>query len=58
MSKEVFKTIVKKSVDKVSEPGKSTEIPKSQAQINQYVESSQRKLRKLVMGYVDKYVKV
>ncbi|KAI3874101.1 hypothetical protein MKX03_029777 [Papaver bracteatum] len=58
MSKEAFKTIVKKTVDKVSGAVKEHQIPKSQAQINQYVESSQRKLRKLVMGYVDKYVKV
>ncbi|KAI3948403.1 hypothetical protein MKW92_052795, partial [Papaver armeniacum] len=29
----------------------------SLAKINQYMESSQRKLTKLVMGYVDKYVK-
>ncbi|KAF8399611.1 hypothetical protein HHK36_015480 [Tetracentron sinense] len=58
MSKEAFKTIVKKTVDKVSRAMKGHQIPKSQAKINQYVESSQRKLTKLVMGYVDKYVKV
>ncbi|ONK60662.1 uncharacterized protein A4U43_C08F21180 [Asparagus officinalis] len=58
MSKEAFKTIVKKTVDKVSGAMASHQIPKSQAKINQYVESSQRKLTKLVMGYVDKYVKV
>ncbi|XP_010258014.1 PREDICTED: serine/arginine repetitive matrix protein 2-like [Nelumbo nucifera] len=58
MSKEAFKTIVKKTVDKVSGAMKSHQIPKSQAKIDRYVESSQRKLTKLVMGYVDKYVKV
>ncbi|XP_010260301.1 PREDICTED: uncharacterized protein LOC104599449 [Nelumbo nucifera] len=58
MSKEAFKTIVKKTVDKVSGAMKSHQIPKSQAKINQYIESSQHKLTKLVMGYVDKYVKV
>ncbi|KAK9108629.1 hypothetical protein Syun_024640 [Stephania yunnanensis] len=58
MSKEAFKTIVKKTVEKVSASMKNHHIPKSQAKINQYVESSQRKLTKLVMGYVDKYVKV
>ncbi|XP_058070475.1 uncharacterized protein LOC131219386 [Magnolia sinica] len=58
MSKEVFKTIVKKTVDKVSGAMQSHQIPKSQAKINQYVESSQRKLTKLVMGYVDKYTKI
>lgn len=58
MSKEAFKTIVKKTVDKVSGAMKSHEIPKSQAKINHYIESSRGKLTKLVMGYVDKYVKV
>ncbi|CAN6477158.1 unnamed protein product [Victoria cruziana] len=57
MSKEAFKTIVKKTVDKVSGAMKSHQIPKSKPKIDQYVESSQRKLTKLVMGYVDKYVK-
>ncbi|KAI3686551.1 hypothetical protein L1987_80230 [Smallanthus sonchifolius] len=58
MSKEAFKTIVKKTVDKVSGAMKKHHIPKSQAKINHYIDSSQRKLTKLVMGYVDKYVKV
>ncbi|XP_061989056.1 uncharacterized protein LOC133707496 [Rosa rugosa] len=58
MSKEAFKTIVKKTVDKVSGAMKSHQIPKSEAKINHYIDSSQRKLTKLVMGYVDKYVKV
>ncbi|XP_019199965.1 PREDICTED: serine/arginine repetitive matrix protein 2-like isoform X2 [Ipomoea nil] len=58
MSKEVFKTIVKKTVEKVSGAMKSHKIPKSPAKINRYIDSSQRKLTKLVMGYVDKYVKV
>lgn len=49
MSKEAFKTIVKKTVDKVSGAMQSHQIPKSQSKINQYVESSQRKLTKLVM---------
>ncbi|XP_022728743.1 uncharacterized protein LOC111284284 isoform X2 [Durio zibethinus] len=58
MSKEAFKTIVKKTVDKVSGAMKSHQIPKSRAKIDQYIESSRLKLTKLVMGYVDKYVKV
>ncbi|KAG8379328.1 hypothetical protein BUALT_Bualt07G0077000 [Buddleja alternifolia] len=58
MSKEAFKTIVKKTVDKVSGAMKSHHIPKSQAKINHYIDSSRGKLTKLVMGYVDKYVKV
>ncbi|TYI90284.1 hypothetical protein E1A91_D03G111300v1 [Gossypium mustelinum] len=58
MSKEAFKTVVKKTVDKVSGAMKNHQIPKSRAKIDHYIESSQRKLTKLVMGYVDKYVKV
>ncbi|CAA0840641.1 histone-lysine N-methyltransferases [Striga hermonthica] len=57
MSKEAFKTIVKKTVDKVSGAMKGHRIPKSQANINHYIDSSRGKLTKLVMGYVDKYVK-
>lgn len=49
MSKEAFKTIVKKTVDKVSGAMKSHQVPKSQAKINRYIDSSQRKLTKLVM---------
>lgn len=49
MSKEAFKTIVKKTVDKVSGAMKSHRIPKSQAKINHYIDSSQGKLTKLVM---------
>ena len=48
MSKEAFKTIVKKTVDKVSGAMKSHQIPKSRAKIDQYIDSSQRKLTKLV----------
>ncbi|PIN07625.1 Transcription factor Abd-B, contains HOX domain [Handroanthus impetiginosus] len=58
MSKEAFKTIVKKTVDKVSGAMKGHHVPKSQAKINHYIDSSRGKLTKLVMGYVDKYVKV
>lgn len=49
MSKEAFKTIVKKTVDKVSGAMKGHQMPKSQAKINQYIDSQQRKLTKLVM---------
>ncbi|KAK3147987.1 hypothetical protein QOZ80_3BG0289210 [Eleusine coracana subsp. coracana] len=58
MSKEAFKTIVKKTVDKVSNSVPSSHIPKTPAKIKQYIQSSQRKVTKLVMGYVDKYVKL
>lgn len=49
MSKEAFKTIVKKTVDKVSGAMKSHQIPKSQSKINHYIDSSRGKLTKLVM---------
>uniref|UniRef100_A0A0A9CPE8 SFR19-like C-terminal domain-containing protein n=1 Tax=Arundo donax TaxID=35708 RepID=A0A0A9CPE8_ARUDO len=58
MSKEAFKTIVKKTVEKVSNSVPSSHIPKTPAKIKQYVQSSQRKVTKLVMGYVDKYAKL
>ncbi|KAJ6698167.1 hypothetical protein OIU79_011652 [Salix purpurea] len=57
MSKEAFKTIVKKTVDKVAGAMKNNQIPKSKAKIDHYIDSSQQKLTKLVMGYVDKYAK-
>ncbi|RAL39145.1 hypothetical protein DM860_011631 [Cuscuta australis] len=57
MSKEVFKTIVKKTVEKVSGAMKNRRVPKSQEKIDHFVDSSQRKLTQLVMGYVDRYVK-
>ncbi|KAL9227308.1 hypothetical protein vseg_003011 [Gypsophila vaccaria] len=55
MSKEVFKTIVKKTVDKVSGAMKNHRLPKSQAKIDHYIDSSRRKLTQLVEGYVSKY---
>jgi len=57
MSKEAFKTIVKKVVDKVAGSLQSHQIPKSQEKIDQFLELSRQKLTKLVQGYVDKYVK-
>lgn len=58
MSREAYKMIVKKTVDKVSSAVPGNHIPKTPAKIRQYVQSSQRKVTKLVMGYVDKYVKL
>ncbi|XP_062210356.1 uncharacterized protein LOC133911904 isoform X2 [Phragmites australis] len=49
MSKEAFKTIVKKTVYKVSNSVPSSHMPKTPAKIKQYVQSSQRKVTKLVM---------
>lgn len=52
MSKEAFKTIVKKTVDKVSGAMKSHRTPRSQSRINQYIDSSRGKLTKLVMVHI------
>lgn len=49
MSKEVFKMIVKKTVDKVSGSLKPHHIPNSQAKIDRYIDSSRSKLTSLVM---------
>lgn len=49
MSKEAFKTIVKRVVDKVSNSMEGHRIPKSRAKIDRYIDSSQQKLTKLVM---------
>ncbi|KAJ4831847.1 hypothetical protein Tsubulata_017513 [Turnera subulata] len=49
MSKEAFKTVVKKTVDKVSGAMKSHQIPKSKTKIDHYIDSSRWKLTKLVM---------
>ncbi|KAJ0248760.1 hypothetical protein HA466_0158160 [Hirschfeldia incana] len=57
MSKEAFKIIVKRAVDKVSNSMEGRRVPKSKAKIDKYIDSSRDKLTKLVMGYVDKYVK-
>lgn len=55
MSKEVFKTIVKKTVEKVSGAMRNRRMPKSQAKIDHYIDSQRRKLTQLVEGYVSKY---
>lgn len=49
MSKEAFKTIVRKTVDKVSNSVPSSHIPKTPAKMKHYVQSSQKKVTKLVM---------
>ncbi|GLJ11950.1 hypothetical protein SUGI_0180850 [Cryptomeria japonica] len=58
MSKEAFKLIVKKAVDKVAGTLQSHQIPNTQERIDQYLESSRVKFTKLIEGYVEKYVKV
>ncbi|KAL9269955.1 Zinc finger CCCH domain-containing protein [Drosera capensis] len=57
MSKEAFKTIVKKTVEKVSGAMKNHRVPKSKENISRYIDSSHRKLTRLVEGYVSKYAK-
>ncbi|XP_059067983.1 uncharacterized protein LOC131036718 isoform X2 [Cryptomeria japonica] len=57
MSKEAFKTIVKKAVDKVAGAMQTHQIPKTRVKIDQYVASSEGKLSKLVQGYMNKYVR-
>lgn len=58
MSKEAFKTIAKKAVDKVIGNLPSHHIPKSQEKVDQYMKASRPKISKLVQGYVDKYLKL
>lgn len=49
MSKEAFKTIVKRAVEKVSNSMEGRRVPKSRAKIDRYIDTSQHKLTKLVM---------
>ncbi|KAJ7525825.1 hypothetical protein O6H91_17G068600 [Diphasiastrum complanatum] len=57
LSKEAFKTIAKKAVDKVISTLPGHHIPKSQDKVDRFIISSQEKISKLVQGYLDKYVK-
>ncbi|KAI5061513.1 hypothetical protein GOP47_0024018 [Adiantum capillus-veneris] len=57
MSKEAFKSIVKKVVDKVIGSLQTHQIPKSQENVDQYMTQSQAKISKLVQGYVDRFKK-
>ncbi|XP_024519738.1 uncharacterized protein LOC112342320 [Selaginella moellendorffii] len=56
LSKVAFKTIAQKAVDKVMGTLQGHEIPKGQAKIEQFMDSSHAKITKLVKGYLDKYV--
>ena len=49
MSKEAFKTIVKRAVDKVSNSMEGRPVPKSKAKIDKYIDCSRDKLTNLVM---------
>ncbi|KAH7428476.1 hypothetical protein KP509_09G003600 [Ceratopteris richardii] len=57
MSKDAFKNIVRKAVDKVTAALPPHHIPKSQEKLDQFMSSSRLKISKLVQGYVDKYQK-
>lgn len=57
MSKDAYKTIVKKVVDKVSGTLQPHQIPKSQENVDQYMAMSRTKIAKLVQGYVEKFTK-
>lgn len=57
MSKEAFKTIAKKAVDKVLSAIKPHQVPNTEEKVATYMENARPKIAKLVQGYVDKYVK-
>lgn len=57
ISKEAYKNIVKKAVDKVTSTMQGTNIPQTQEKIEQYLSSSKPKLSKLVQAYVEKFQK-
>ncbi|KAI5067089.1 hypothetical protein GOP47_0018212 [Adiantum capillus-veneris] len=58
LSKDAFKTIAKKAVEKVTGNLPSHHIPKSQEKVDQFMSVSSSKISKLVQGYIDKYSKV
>lgn len=55
MSKEVYKTIVKKAVDKVTSTIHGVQIPKTQEHIDHYISFSKLKISNLVEAYVEKF---
>lgn len=57
MSKDAYKNIVKKVVDKVTGTLQSASIPTTQEKIEQYLSVSKPKLTKLVQAYVEKFQK-
>ncbi|KAJ6917186.1 zinc finger CCCH domain-containing protein 38-like isoform X1 [Populus alba x Populus x berolinensis] len=57
MSKDAYKNIVKKVVDKVTGTMQSASIPTTQEKIEQYLSVSKPKLTKLVQAYVEKFQK-
>nr|XP_016447743.1 PREDICTED: protein FRIGIDA-ESSENTIAL 1-like [Nicotiana tabacum] len=57
MSKDAYKIIVKKTVDKVVNSLHPHQVPGTAESIRQYLSVSQPKLAKLIEAYVDKYGK-
>lgn len=58
ITKEAFKTIAKKAVDKVMGALEvKGSIPKTQEKVESFMNTSKPKIAKLVQGYVDKYSK-
>lgn len=57
INKDVYKTIVKKVVDKVTGSLQGGHIPQTQEKIDQYLSFSKSKLTKLVQAYVDRVQK-
>lgn len=54
ISKDAYKTIVKKVVDKVTSAMQGANIPQTEEKIDHYLSSSKPKLTKLVQAYVEK----
>ncbi|GAV61571.1 zf-CCCH domain-containing protein [Cephalotus follicularis] len=57
ISKEAYKNIVKKVVDKVTGSMQGANVPQTQEKIDQYLSFSNPKLTKLVQAYVEKFQK-
>ncbi|KAM2196647.1 hypothetical protein ACFX1Q_000147 [Malus domestica] len=57
VSKDAYKTIVKKVVDKVTSTMQGANIPQTQEKIDHYLSFSKPKLTKLVQAYVEKMQK-
>uniref|UniRef100_A0A2P2K5K1 C3H1-type domain-containing protein n=1 Tax=Rhizophora mucronata TaxID=61149 RepID=A0A2P2K5K1_RHIMU len=57
MSKDAYKNIVKKVVDKVTGTMQGSNVPQTQEKIEQYLSFAKPKLTKLVQAYVDKLPK-
>ncbi|KAI3508900.1 hypothetical protein L1887_23921 [Cichorium endivia] len=57
MTREVYKTVVKKVVEKVTSTIHVTHVPTTETKIDQYLTRSKPKIMKLVEAYVEKLVK-